>query len=344
MECACSSACLLAGADLRLEARPKKDVIHFKNGDRWTCEIKKLDNGFLSVGLDYVDGTVQVDWREVARIESPQQFVVIDVTGAILVGQLSAGSDQGGSLTVRSAGSEVTIADSQVSTIQQTELKFWQGLHGGISGGVNFTKGESQTQYSFNSNVDYRKPYWSSGASLQSSFAGSVAAKSNLRNEVSLYSLRMLNERNYFGIGVGDFLRSDEQQLALRTVAGGGVGKVLVSTDHSEILVLGGAVWTNERYTTDEQSAPSFNSAEGLLGARLEYFRFTKQNYHLNVFVYPSLTEPGRTRVDANAGIKFKIIKDLTFNLNMYLNYDSHPPRSTSKSDYGANSTIGWTF
>ena len=68
---------LLAGADLRLEARPKKDVIRFRNGDRWTCEIKKLDHGFLSVGLDYVDGTVQVDWREVARIESPQQFVVL---------------------------------------------------------------------------------------------------------------------------------------------------------------------------------------------------------------------------------------------------------------------------
>jgi hypothetical protein len=69
-----------------LEARPKKDVIRFKNGDHWTCEIKKLDHGYLYVGLDYVDGDVSIDWREVASLESPQQFVVIDLNGTILVG------------------------------------------------------------------------------------------------------------------------------------------------------------------------------------------------------------------------------------------------------------------
>jgi hypothetical protein len=336
---------LLAVANL--DARPKKDIIRFRNGDKWTCEIKKLDHGFLSVGLDYVDGTVQVDWSEVVSIESPQQFVVLDQNGKVFVGGLSTRAgrpDQEPALIIRSGPSEATIPETDISSIEQTELKFWNGLHGGVSGGVNFTKGESQTQFNFNSNVDYRRKYWSSGADFQSSFAGSVSVKNNLRNELSLYTLRLLNERNYFGIGIADFLHSDEQQLALRTVAGGGVGKILVNTDRSQILVLGGAVWTNERYTTDDEGAPRFNSAEGLVGARLQYFRFTKQNYFLNFYAYPSFTEPGRIRADANAGIKFKLIKDLTFNLNVYLNYDSHPPRSTSKSDYGANSTIGWTF
>ena len=128
---------LLAAANLN--ARPKKDVIRFRNGDKWTCEIKKLDHGFLAVSLDYVDGTVQVDWREVVSIESSQQFLVLDQTGRVFVGGLSprAGRpDQEPALTIRSGPSEATIRGDEVSSIEQTEQNFWHGLHGGVSGGV----------------------------------------------------------------------------------------------------------------------------------------------------------------------------------------------------------------
>lgn len=327
---------------LPLEARPKKDVIRFKNGDHWTCEIKKLDHGYLYVGLDYVDGDVSIDWREVVSIESPQQFVVIDLNGTVLVGPFATSTgprDNEISLTVE----KTTVPKSHVSSIQQTEVHFWRALHGGLSGGINFTKSESTTNFSFNANADFRREYWSAGGELQSTFTGSVAEKNNLRNQLSLNTVRLLNDKNYFAIAVGDLLHSDEQQLDLRSILGGGVGRLLVSTNNSRIMVLGGAVWTREKYTTAETN-PNFNSAEGLLGTKLEYFRFKTANYSLNLYLYPSLTDPGRTRLDGNAGVRFKVFKDLTFNLNLYLNYDSRPPRATSKSDYGANSTIGWTF
>src|SRR5580700_9086752 len=59
-----------------LFARDIKDTIVMKNGDRFTCEIKGLNAGVLSVRLKYVQGTIGVQWSEVASLESNQLFLV----------------------------------------------------------------------------------------------------------------------------------------------------------------------------------------------------------------------------------------------------------------------------
>src|SRR5580765_8122806 len=69
-------------------ARAKKDVIQFNNGDRITCEIIKLEKGYLYVKLDYADGTVAMDWSKITRVESPQNFVVANKAGTRLTGSL----------------------------------------------------------------------------------------------------------------------------------------------------------------------------------------------------------------------------------------------------------------
>jgi hypothetical protein len=326
----------IALSGLPLAARPSTDILLFKNGDKWTCEIKKLDHGYLYVGLDYVDGTVQVDWTKIASIQSSQLFVVTDENGAVFVGPLSTpnatSSDKVPSLTIGSGQSVSSISRSDITSIQQTETRFWHNLHGAVSSGSNFTKSNDQSQFTVNANVDYLKQYWSTGAQFQSSFNGSVSAASNLRRDVSAYGMRVLDKKNVFAMAVADFLRSD---------LGGGLGRILMNRERSRFYVLGGAVWTREHYTT---SQPYFNSAEGLIGARLEYFRFKTTNYYVTASAYPSMSDPGRIRFDGNTGVKYEIVKNLYLNFSFYVNYDSRPPRATSKSDYGGTSSLGWSF
>ncbi len=326
-------------------ARPAKDVIHFKNGDKWTCEIKKLDRGYLYVGLDYVDGTVNVDWNSISSVESSQLFVVTDANGVVHIGSLSTSSgehDQIGFLDVETGPSLTKIPKSRVASIQETEPSFWHDFHGGISSGFNFAKSNNQTQYNLNANIDYIKKYWLASSQLQSSFNGAISAPSDLHNDLSTYALRTLSARNYVVVGISDFLRSDEQQLGLRAALGGGAGKIFKNTDASRIIVIGGAVWTHEQYQTE--GTPSFDSAEGLAGAILEYFRFKTTNLSTSIFAYPGLSDIGRIRIDSKASIKYQIIKNLYINFSLYSNYDSKPPRSTSKTDYGASSSVGWSF
>ncbi|HZS56369.1 MAG TPA: DUF481 domain-containing protein [Bryobacteraceae bacterium] len=325
-------------------ARPARDIIHFKNGDKWTCEIKKFEQGYLYVGLDYVDGTVSVDWKNIESIESSQLFVVTDSDGLVHVGSLSTSSNanQLTSVTVHSGQSLETISKAQVASIQQTGENFWHDLHGGVSMGFNFAKSDNQTQYNLNANLNYIKKVWLVSSQLQSSFSGSISAPSDLHNDLSTYALRNLNTHNYVALALSDFLKSDEQQLALRAVLGGGLGKILKSTESSQIIVLGGAAWTHERYETS--GTPSFDSADALAGILLEYFRFKTTNLTMTTLVYPGLSDFGRIRVDSKASIKYELIKNLYLNFSAYGNYDSRPPRPTSKSDFGASSSLGWSF
>ena len=60
-----------------------------RNGDRLTCEIKTLNAGSLDVKLDYVDGTISVEWSEVERLDSKRLFLVTLDDGTVFSGRLS---------------------------------------------------------------------------------------------------------------------------------------------------------------------------------------------------------------------------------------------------------------
>ena len=78
-----------------LFGRPKTDALVMKNGDRFTCEIKKLENGVLYAALDYVDGTISIDWAKVARVESNQLFLVHTQSGAVYQGTIRTAATPG---------------------------------------------------------------------------------------------------------------------------------------------------------------------------------------------------------------------------------------------------------
>src|SRR5688572_19248827 len=95
------TSCLLLLASSG-SGQDKADIVEMKNGDRLTCEIKGLSGGVLYLSLDYVDGTVSVNWSKVARIESRRQFIVRTDDGLVYSGTLS---------TLRSAGSQITTLE-----------------------------------------------------------------------------------------------------------------------------------------------------------------------------------------------------------------------------------------
>src|SRR5258708_32566797 len=74
---------------LPLVAQQKDDVLVMKNGDRFTCEIKGLSAGVLSVKLSYVDGAISVQWSQVAHLESNRLFRVQTESGLVYTGKLS---------------------------------------------------------------------------------------------------------------------------------------------------------------------------------------------------------------------------------------------------------------
>ena len=122
-----------------LFARDKIDVLVMNNGDRFTCEIKGLESGVLYIGLDYVEGTVQVDWAKVNRVESKQLFLVTTEDGRNYVGALSM-EEAGASRRLRigaadEAANVVMVRHAAVVRMNQTSKNLWQRFDGSINSG-----------------------------------------------------------------------------------------------------------------------------------------------------------------------------------------------------------------
>ncbi|HWY58587.1 MAG TPA: DUF481 domain-containing protein [Terriglobales bacterium] len=328
-------------------AREKKDVIQFRNGDRITCEIVKLEKGYLYVKLTYADGTVALDWSKIAHVESPQTFVVADKEGERYAGSLQSVGDEKApeELQVKVTGSSINrvVAAKDVVEIHTTDDTFWENLHGGFDFGLNYSKQQNRTQYTFQSNTVFERTKWLATANYESSFSGG-GNLSDLRNEVRLNVTRQLfSPRNFYG-GLADFLQSDEQQLTLRTTLGGALGHMFSYTNNSFIIAYAGADWNRERYSPEATVGRTGNSAETILGAQVNFFRFKTTNVLADARLYPSLTDAGRVRFDLNTSLKFRVAKDLYWRFGYYLNFDSRPPQDLPRTDYGSTSSLGWTF
>jgi hypothetical protein len=328
-------------------ARPKKDVIQFRNGDRITCEIVKLEKGYLYVKLDYADGTVAMDWSKIARVESPQSFVVADKEGKRYTGNLrSAVEDMApDELKVQVTGPSISqsLEGAEVVEIHQTETTFWQNLHGGVDVGLNYAKQQNRTQYNFQSNAKFERTKWLATANYESSFSGGGNI-SDLRNDVRLNVVRQLRSPRNFYVGLADFLQSNEQQLDLRTTLGAAMGHMFRYTNNSFIAGFAGMDWNRERYSSEATDGRTGDSAEAVLGTQVNFFRFKTTNILTDARLYPSLTDRGRVRFDLNSAVKFRLAKDLYWKFGYYLNYDSRPPQNLPKTDYGSSSSLGWTF
>jgi hypothetical protein len=331
-------------------ARDRTDVIQFTNGDRITCEIIRLEKGYLYVRLPYAQGEIGLDWSKVARVESPHSFVVADASGKRYTGTLksmpgASPPDEPGELKVQVAGSSTSqlIAGQKVVEIEQTDTNFWQNLHGNLSFGLNYAKQQNRTQYNFQSNTIFQRTKWSVAEAYQGSFSGGGDV-SDLRNDLSLNITRQLLSPRNFYLGLANFLQSNEQQLDLRTTLGGAVGHLFSFTNNSIVGAFGGLVWNGERYSSEATGSPTGNSAEAVLGTQLNFFRFKTMNILGDARLYPSLTDPGRVRFDLNTTLKLRVAKRLDWSFGYYLNFDSRPPQDLPKTDYGATSGLAWRF
>lgn len=326
-----------------LEARPKVDVLIFKNGDRWTCEIKKLTHGQLHVKTDYTIGTIIVDWKEVERIETPQLFQVETEAGDIYTGALEKRDPTSDDVAILEDDTPVMVTRPELVLMRQMDRGFWSRTKFKIDYGFSFTKANSNTQSNLNASGSYfteKHEFTTRASSIISSQSDGVDTN---RLEVTNIYTRTLRWKKWFGLGLVNFLKNDEQQLDLRSTFGGGLGRQIIVTNRTELTAIGGFTASNERFTPDSGREKGTNP-EALLGLRFSMFRFDSTEFSSRVLAYPNLSDLGRVRIDFISDIKLDLVGDLYFNVSFWDNYDSRPPAKTAKNDFGITTSLGWSF
>ena len=326
----------------------KNDVLVMKNGDRFTCEIKGLSAGVLSVSLDYVDGTMSMQWSQVAHLESNRLFLVKTESGAVYTGKISTtGKSDDPPIKIELAettGKEVEVPQQKIINLNQTSEGFWHRFDGAIDTGSLYSKGNQSFQYNVSSQVAYNRERWSARAAFNSSFASNSGAPITTRNQTNLGTMRLLRWDNWFYAGSASFLQSSVQEISLQTTLGGGVGRFIKNTNRASIYVLGGVGWQNVGYSQSIADQQGQNTAVGFVSTDIKFFKFKKTNLDVSASLIPALSEAGRVHFNTNAVYYIKIMSDLSWNFSFYGSWDSKPPSNFPKSDYGTSSGLSWTF
>jgi Protein of unknown function, DUF481 len=333
---------------LPLVAQQKDDVLVMKNGDRFTCEIKGLSAGVLSVKLSYVDGTISVQWSQVAHLESNRLFRVQTESGAVYTGKLSTtGASNDPPIRVEIAEAsrkEVEVPQRQIIRLSQTSENFWHRFDGAVNTGSLYSKGNQSFQYNLSSQVAYNRERWSGEVNLNSSFASNSGTESTTRNQENISTMRLLRWNNWFYAGSAGFLQSSVQEISLQTTLGGGVGRYLKNTNRASIYVLGGLGWQNTGYVQTAANQGSQNTAVAFVSTEVKAFKFKKTNLDISASLIPAISKPGRIHFNANAVYYIKVFGDLSWNFSFYGSWDNQPPATFPGGDYGTSSGLSWTF
>jgi putative salt-induced outer membrane protein YdiY len=326
-------------------AKNDDDVVVLKNGDRITGEIKGLQRGEFKIKADYMAEAVRLDWTKIERIESKSTFIISLVDGKLFTSGMrlmASNSNHAPNFIIGPSDSALRVHQLDVIRILPVDPGFWKRLEGSIDFGFSFTSGNDQYQTGLTATTTYRTGDHSFTASIDSAFSGQREGTSITRREFTFDYRKQLTPR-YFAGGFFDLLQSDQQSLDLRTSIGGLLGRNLRQTESSRISVFGGVLGTREKYSTVLEKPESTN-ADALAGVELNIFHFKATDIRSRFSLFPSLTTPGRMRMQTTSDLQVKIVKDLYWGFHLYENFDSKPPVRADKNDFSISTSLGWKF
>jgi hypothetical protein len=114
-------------------------------------------------------------------------------------------------------------------------------------------------------------------------------------------------------------------------------------SEYTRLSVFGGIAGTRERYAV-LLGQPENSNADAIAGLDFSTFRFKTTDIRSRFIVFPSLTTPGRTRLQLTSDLRIKLVGDLYWGFHLYENFDSKPPVRADKNDLGVSTSLGWKF
>jgi hypothetical protein len=317
----------------------KVDTVVIHNGDRIVGEIKSLDHGALTYKTDDA-GTLTIKWDKISRIASPRYFEVEDNAGRRYYGTLQRARDEGRVVIAVSSFID-TLDIVSVVRIYPIGRSFLERVDGHLNVNLTFQRANRLRSLNTDFEAEYRTRLRLTRLRSDVYFQAQEGAEATSRNSVAVTQQRFFEDR-WLVSATGELQQNQELDLALRSLLAGGGGRFLSQSNHAEILIVGGLAFTNERFTG--RSATS--NLEAVISGQADYFHLDtpKTDLEATLTLYPSLTDFGRIRSELGVTITHEFIKDFNTGLMLFDNFDSRPPDSAAKNDFGVAFTIGWTF
>ena len=317
------------------------DVVIFKNGDRLTGELKTLERGRLTFKTD-ATGTINIEWDEVAYLSSDQNIQAETESGARYYGHIAVSEEEGKVVLETSRGPAV-LERQQVVKMNPIDQEGFRDIDVSVSMGYNFTNANSVEQLNLGASADYRTRSRIISANFSSILSDSQDNDTSQRQTLGLNFTRLRANRWVTNSNL-NFDSNDELGINLRTSLGSGGGRILTQTNHGLFVLQGGLKVTRENLVGEPEDK---DSLESYVDMKWEWYRYDtpELDWSTNLEIIPSITEWGRVRAEFDANLKWEIIGDLYWQLEIYDSFDSDPQtEGASNNDYGIITSVAYKF
>jgi len=319
----------------------KNDTLYFMNGDRISGEIKQYKYGYLTYKT-YGVSTVKVKHDKISTFFSKKSFDILLSNGRRWFGSFDTSYME---QYVNIATTNDTIFTPLIEIVEIMPIKsgFWRKLSGNADIGYSYSKANLLSQFSAGGNVRYLQRKFHVDLKVSSLNTLQEEKDDVLNNEVSLAYYRRIKDNWFAGTGLSAD-QNTELGIELRIQSSFVIGNEVIHTNSNNLLIYSGLV-INKEYSADTTFSRWNLDGVGALSYRLFRFHEPEINITSDLSAFPSITVPGRYRVNFSISAKIEIISDMYFNLSFYENYDSKPPSETAaNSDYHITTSIGYTF
>lgn len=324
----------------------KTDVVHLKNGDYVTAEIKELSRGEMRLSTDAF-GTIYVKWEDVDHVESSKRLQVEMIDGQRFFARIHP-EQESGKLNLSVSGEKFELDMEQVVYAQSIKGEDHPGnWDNSLSVGFTFAKASDVTQWNVSASTSYKTEKYSATASYDSLITENNAASDVTRRNLDATYFRFRPNRWLWFAATG-YQRNDGLGVDGRFLANGGVGRYVSLSQSHEFLLAGGLNGNFENGQESNDDGDDTNtSLEALLMAEWRYFKLHSPKAEINVSfdLYPSLTESDRLRGDLKIRYRQELIQDMFWNLTYFDNFDTRPPPGAeSDRDYGLITSLEYRF
>jgi hypothetical protein len=319
------------------EAREKRDVVIFDNGDHITCEIKYLQDGILSCATEGM-GKASVEWVHLGRIESSYKFRIRAADGSRYFGSFGASAPPGKVRIVHSRG--VTDLDIlRIVEINPVEDSLMERIEAMVSAGYADYKASETTTVNLGLNMVYKDEFSTNTLNARSVFTKDRVETSESHRLELVRQRNLVNPRNFFSMG--SILESnDELAIDYRFSLHLGLGRRVIDSSRGNLKLTAGA----QVLTEEDSQGVSSDSVEGMAVMSFKTWNFDSPelDWSGQLQVFPGISEGGRIRSDANTKLRWELFSDFFWNITAFGSYDNQSGLEGSDFDYGITTGIDW--
>lgn len=321
-------------ASMAYAAEP--DVVVLTSKNRMTGSIEELSRGKLDFSIEGA-GSVEIDWHNVASLESAHTLDVELASGERFTGSIT--SPAKGKLEVKTAQGPKSVDMKDVVRIKPLAATFWERTSGEVELGFGVYQAHSEVDLTLGAEVENRTRNYLTDISLDSLVRRFNGVNNLSRTDFIIGSRRFLPHR-WFVLGQFELEQDQALDLNLRVLAAGSLGRYLVQNNRTVFSAYGGFDYNGEHYSL----LPVNRSAEGLGALEWDWFDVaSKTEVDATAKSFFSF-QRSRARLELKTEIRHELWRKYTGGIRFFEVFDSSPPAGQANNDYGLTLTIGRSF